>query len=261
MSHKRTRSSKTTPENLILIDDEVKERFDSIFKHQPMMPRKGFNLKSNDLMAVPVPLKKIVNALKWKRFCDALSVPNDELVLEFYASLTTQDATELIEKVHELNQSEQEEPTKPDTKESTNETKTEANLVTETEEEEFDKEPGSPRPAEGSTHPELRVEPEEEIVKLSVEPEFTTPMLTSANTSKKSKLSIMMDMCKFMHNQQQTYWKYEKIRDDSIQNTLKNISNTFVPEFPNAIFETWTEDADYASGNEAEEDKGNEPGK
>ncbi|MFQ6622287.1 hypothetical protein Gotur_001676 [Gossypium turneri] len=62
MSQKRTRSSKTTPENPILIDEEVKERFDSIFKHQPKMPKKGFDLK----------------------------------IREFYASLTMQDATEVI---------------------------------------------------------------------------------------------------------------------------------------------------------------------
>ncbi|MFQ6623983.1 hypothetical protein Gotur_004546, partial [Gossypium turneri] len=61
-SRKRTRSSKTTRENLILIDKEVKERFDSIFKHKPIMPEKGFNLK----------------------------------IREFYASFTTQDATEVI---------------------------------------------------------------------------------------------------------------------------------------------------------------------
>ncbi|MFQ6645897.1 hypothetical protein Gotur_019770 [Gossypium turneri] len=62
MSRNRTRSSKTTLKNLILIDEEVKERFDSIFKHQLMMPEKGFDLK----------------------------------IREFYASLTTQDATEVI---------------------------------------------------------------------------------------------------------------------------------------------------------------------
>ncbi|MFQ6641459.1 hypothetical protein Gotur_014408 [Gossypium turneri] len=62
MSHKRTRSSKTTPENPILINEEVKERFDSIFKHQPMMLGKGFDLK----------------------------------IREFYASLTMQNATEVI---------------------------------------------------------------------------------------------------------------------------------------------------------------------
>ncbi|MFQ6663188.1 hypothetical protein Gotur_030795, partial [Gossypium turneri] len=62
ISRKRTRSSKTTSENPILIDEEVKEIFDSIFKHQPMMPEKGFDLK----------------------------------IRELYASLTTQDATEVI---------------------------------------------------------------------------------------------------------------------------------------------------------------------
>ncbi|TYG37311.1 hypothetical protein ES288_D13G131800v1 [Gossypium darwinii] len=96
MSRKGTRSSKTTLENPILIDEKVKERFDSIFKHQPMMPEKGFNLKSNDVMVVPVPIRKIINALKWERFFDARSLPDDELVREFYTSLTTQDATEVI---------------------------------------------------------------------------------------------------------------------------------------------------------------------
>ncbi|KAH1056262.1 hypothetical protein J1N35_034327 [Gossypium stocksii] len=89
MSRKRIRSSKTTPEYPILIDEEVKKRFDSIFKHQPMMLEKGFNLKSNDLMVVPVPIRKIINALKWERFCDACSLPDDELVREFYTCLTT----------------------------------------------------------------------------------------------------------------------------------------------------------------------------
>ncbi|KAH1097224.1 hypothetical protein J1N35_014145, partial [Gossypium stocksii] len=46
-----------------LIDEDVKERFDSIFKHQPMMLEKGFNLKSNDLMVVRVSIRKKINAL------------------------------------------------------------------------------------------------------------------------------------------------------------------------------------------------------
>ncbi|KAB2048685.1 hypothetical protein ES319_A13G128000v1 [Gossypium barbadense] len=96
MSCKRTRSSKTTSKNPILIDEKVKERFDSISKHQPMMPEKGFNLKSYDLMVVPIPIRKKINALKWEQFCDARSLPNDELVQEFYASLTMQDAIEVI---------------------------------------------------------------------------------------------------------------------------------------------------------------------
>ncbi|KAH1097444.1 hypothetical protein J1N35_014365 [Gossypium stocksii] len=89
-----------------------------------------------------------------------------------------------------------------------------------TKEEESDKKLNSPKSVEGSANPEPKVELEEETVNLSVEPEFTTLMLTSASTSKKSELSIMMDMCKFMHNQQQTYWKNAKIRDDTTRNTF-----------------------------------------
>ncbi|MFQ6667607.1 hypothetical protein Gotur_033567 [Gossypium turneri] len=54
-----------------------------------MMPEKGFDLKSNDFMVVPIPIRKKINALKWERFCDSCSLPDDELVKEFYASLTT----------------------------------------------------------------------------------------------------------------------------------------------------------------------------
>ncbi|MFQ6628851.1 hypothetical protein Gotur_007665 [Gossypium turneri] len=53
-----------------------------------MMLKKDFDLKSNDLMVVPIPIRKKINALKWERFCDARSLPDDELVREFNASLT-----------------------------------------------------------------------------------------------------------------------------------------------------------------------------
>ncbi|MFQ6636897.1 hypothetical protein Gotur_013142, partial [Gossypium turneri] len=170
-----------------------------------MMPKKGFNLKSNDLMVVPIPIRKKINALKWERFCDARSLLNDELVREFYASLTTfipisysstismeqmlllsTILTEksinvgkiILKKIHDCAKkkagSEQEEPTEPDTEESTDGTKTEANLVTDAEEEESDMESNIPK-----------------------------------------------------------------------------------RRFPDAIFETWTEDTDDASGDGAEEDKGN----
>ncbi|MFQ6622577.1 hypothetical protein Gotur_002856 [Gossypium turneri] len=52
-----------------------------------MMPKKSFDLKNNDLMVVPILIRKKINALKWEY----------ELVREFYASLTTQD--ELVAKV------------------------------------------------------------------------------------------------------------------------------------------------------------------
>ncbi|MFQ6668906.1 hypothetical protein Gotur_034372 [Gossypium turneri] len=170
-----------------------------------MTSEKGFDLKSNDLMVVPIPIRMKINALKWERFYDARSLPDDELVREFYASLTifmpiSNSSTIsmermlllyaiLIEKsinvgkiilkeIHNCAKkkarSEQEEPTEPDIEESTDGTETVANLVTDTEEEEFDKEPN--------------------ILEL---------------------------------------------------------------RFPDAIFETWTEDTDDASGDGAKRDKGN----
>ncbi|KAH1073315.1 hypothetical protein J1N35_025643, partial [Gossypium stocksii] len=147
MSHKRTRSSKTIPKNPILIDEEVKERFDSIFKHQPMMLEKGFNLKSHDLIVVPVPIRKKINTLK-------AHVKTQANLKGQYVQgcITNHDLERLVEKVHELNQ--------------------------DTEEEESNKESNSPKPVERSANLEPKVEPEEETIKLSVEPEFTTPMLT-----------------------------------------------------------------------------------
>ncbi|KAK5785202.1 hypothetical protein PVK06_039757 [Gossypium arboreum] len=174
MSRKRTKSPKTTPENPIVIDEEVKERFDSIFKHQPMMPEKGFNLKNNDLMVIPVPIRKTINALKWARVKTQTNLKGQYI----QGCITSHDLERLVENVHELNQGEQEEPTEPDTEESTNEIETES--VTATEEGESDKEPNSPKPVKGSENPKPRVESEEEPVKLSVEPEYTTPMPTFA---------------------------------------------------------------------------------
>ncbi|KAK5825639.1 hypothetical protein PVK06_020496 [Gossypium arboreum] len=64
----------------------------------------------------------------------------------------------MAKRVHELNQGEQEEPTELDIEESTDETDIEANSVIDTEEEEYDKEPNSLKPVEGSENPEPRVE-------------------------------------------------------------------------------------------------------
>ncbi|KAK5802727.1 hypothetical protein PVK06_030345 [Gossypium arboreum] len=64
--------------------------------------------------------------------------------------ITNYDLERLVERVHELN-------TKPDTEESIDGTETEANSVTNIEEEESDKEPNCPKPVEGSENPELRI--------------------------------------------------------------------------------------------------------
>ncbi|KAK5811648.1 hypothetical protein PVK06_027001 [Gossypium arboreum] len=177
MSLKRTRSSKTTLEDPILIDEEVKERFDSIFKHQPMMPEKSFDLKSNDLMLG----KEIHDCAKKK--AGSAYFPSLIISLCLRACVKTQanlkgqhvqgcitnyDLERLVERVHELNQGELEEPTEPDIEESIVGIGTEANSITDTEEEESDKELCSPKPIEGFATPEPRVELEEEPIRLSV---------------------------------------------------------------------------------------------
>ncbi|TYG57087.1 hypothetical protein ES288_D08G114800v1 [Gossypium darwinii] len=97
MSRKRTRSSKTSVKNPIMIqDEEAREKFDSIFKNQTMMPEKGFNLESNDKMVMLLSIRKMINALNWEQFCDARSIPNEDLVLEFYAKLTMPDANKVL---------------------------------------------------------------------------------------------------------------------------------------------------------------------
>ncbi|MFQ6667220.1 hypothetical protein Gotur_033315 [Gossypium turneri] len=170
-----------------------------------MMLEKGFNLNSNDVMVVPVPIRKILNALKWERFCDARSLSDDELVRQFNANLTTfmpishsstismermlllyAILTEksinvgkiILKEIHDCAKknvgSEQKEPTDLKTEESTNKTETKADSITDTKEEESDQEP-----------------------------------------------------------------------------------NSLQSEFPNVIFETWTEETDDASEDGAKEDKGN----
>ncbi|KAK8305424.1 hypothetical protein V6Z12_D03G062100 [Gossypium hirsutum] len=117
--------------------------------------------------------------------------------------ITTHDLERLVENVHELNPPKPSEPTRPETNESSNESKMEANSVTKTEEAESELEPSNPEPIKKSEVSKPREELNaDEPVEPSVDPELTIPILTSSNTVKKLELLIMMDMMKFMHNQQ-----------------------------------------------------------
>ncbi|MBA0610607.1 hypothetical protein Godav_011428 [Gossypium davidsonii] len=147
--------------------------------------------------------------------------------------ITAHDLQRLVENVHELN------PTEPEIDESSNKSEIEANSVIEIEKVKSEEEPDNP---ELIMEPEVSEPREEPNAKELVEPELTIPMPYSSNTVKKLDLSIIMDMKNFMHNQQQAYWKYAKIRDDSVRNTFNNISNNFAPEFPDHIFKAWKED-------------------
>ncbi|MBA0742310.1 hypothetical protein Gogos_015378 [Gossypium gossypioides] len=97
MSRKRTRSSKISTENLIVIQDEkVKEMLDSIFKNQPIMSEKSFNLESNDKMVVPLPIRKTIDALNWNYFCDARSLPDEGFMSISHSSTISMERTLLL---------------------------------------------------------------------------------------------------------------------------------------------------------------------
>ncbi|KAK5824844.1 hypothetical protein PVK06_019628 [Gossypium arboreum] len=120
--------------------------------------------------------------------------------------IITHDLERLVENVNELNPTKPGEPIEPKTNESSNKSETEVNLVIETEAAKSKEELNN---LESIKEPEV-FEPREETnvdepVESSLNLELTIPMPTSLNTVKKSKLSIMMDMMKFMHNQQQAY--------------------------------------------------------
>ncbi|KAK5839790.1 hypothetical protein PVK06_008629 [Gossypium arboreum] len=261
-----------------------------------MMLGKSFNLEINDEMIVPLPIQTTIEALNWNQFCDARSLPEEELGREFYTNLIVPDASEVLvcmkkvpfasKSINDLfNMPDVEEdeystmmtnikwdflqevfnvvaksrsqwiirkydshycrreylkpvakivPNKPEYDESSSKSEPKANSVNETKEAESEGEPNSPKP---------RVEENTtKLVEPTVNLELTIPITASSNTMNKSKFSTMMDMWKFMQNQQQAYWKYAKIRYDSIRTTFKNISNSFIPEFPDHIFESWQEE-------------------
>ncbi|MBA0756372.1 hypothetical protein Gogos_020823 [Gossypium gossypioides] len=117
--------------------------------------------------------------------------------------ITAHDLEMLVENVHELNPTKLSAPTELETDESLNKFETEANSVTETEEARFEEELNNPESIKEPKIFKPREEPNaNEPVEPSVDPELTIPMPTSSNTVEKSKLSIMLNMMKFMHNQQ-----------------------------------------------------------
>ncbi|KAK5802078.1 hypothetical protein PVK06_029660 [Gossypium arboreum] len=107
-----------------------------------------------------------------------------------------------------MNQVERNELNKSESDESSTKSEPEADSTNAIEEEGTKEEPNSPEP---------RVDPNAaEPVESSFNPELIIPMPSSSNTMNKSKLSTIMDMWKFKHNQQQAYWRYAKVKDDTI---------------------------------------------
>ncbi|MBA0761250.1 hypothetical protein Gotri_023923, partial [Gossypium trilobum] len=114
--------------------------------------------------------------------------------------ITTHDLERLVENVHKLNPIESSEPTKLEIDESSTKSETKSNLVTKTEEVELEDEPNEPKPIKEPKDSEPRDKLNvDELVEPSIDTKLTIPMSTYSNIVKKSKLSNMMDMMKFMH--------------------------------------------------------------
>ncbi|KAK5839965.1 hypothetical protein PVK06_008825 [Gossypium arboreum] len=60
------------------------------------MPEKDFNLESDNKMVVPLSVRKTIDTLNWNYFYDAQSLPEEELVQDFYANLTVPNAIEVV---------------------------------------------------------------------------------------------------------------------------------------------------------------------
>ncbi|KAH1039340.1 hypothetical protein J1N35_041083 [Gossypium stocksii] len=112
---------------------------------------------------------------------------------------------------------------------------------------------------------------EVEIMELKAEPDIETSMFGALPPSPnlRDELSKLMDLMQHMQWQQQAYWRYSKIRDDSMMSALRKIYNDpfiFVPEFPDFIFEPWSslskrEQSDSCKGNnDGEKDELNSEG-
>ncbi|KAK5785486.1 hypothetical protein PVK06_040077 [Gossypium arboreum] len=115
----------------------------------------------------------------------------------------TLQVSEASGECHELKPSEPSEPIESETDESSNNSKKEAVSVTKIEKAEFEEEPSNPKLIKEPKVSEPRKESnDDEPIVPSIDLELTNPSPTSSNTVKKSELSTMMDMMKFMHNQQ-----------------------------------------------------------
>ncbi|KAH1122502.1 hypothetical protein J1N35_005662 [Gossypium stocksii] len=89
---------------------------------------------------------------------------------------------------------------------------------------------------------ELEVLDEAEPIEPEAKPDVETPMFRAQPPSPdlRDELSKLMDIMQHMQWQQQAYWRYSKIRDDSMRSAFKKIYNDlfiFVPVFPGFIFE------------------------
>ncbi|KAH1091497.1 hypothetical protein J1N35_018754 [Gossypium stocksii] len=106
-------------------------------------------------------------------------------------------------------------------------------------------EPEDPEEEEDPSMQSFEVPNKADQVEPKDESDAGTPMYRTQSPSPdfQDELSNLMDFMQHMQWQQQAYWRYSKMRDDSFRSAFQRIYNDpfiFVPEFPDFIFEPWT---------------------
>ncbi|KAK5785413.1 hypothetical protein PVK06_039996 [Gossypium arboreum] len=259
---------------------EAKARYESIFKNQQMHPEKGFTLKESNYIDFTVRIRQVAETLNWELFYEKRPSVDEDLVHEFYVNLTLSELMEVpvhgikvpissnaINEFFELPNFENdeysslmsniepenlqkilEELTVPETGYSQG-TIIDWNLyriagdsvLLKRVEESGDLETEEEDPIMQSTKVLDKVAPMEP----EAEPDVETSMFKAQSPplDLRDELSNLIDIMQHMQWQQQAYWRYSKIRDDSMRSAFTKIYNDpfiFVLEFPNFIFEPWS---------------------
>ncbi|KAH1039353.1 hypothetical protein J1N35_041096 [Gossypium stocksii] len=194
--------------------DETQNKFH--YEEAKIHPEKGFTLRESNYRDFMARIHQVAEALNWELFCEKRPSVDEELVREFYENLTSSELTEAP--VHRIKQRVEE--------------------IEDPEEAEHD--PTEIPPEQSAEAPN-----ETEPLEPEAEPDVETSMFGTLPPSPdlRDELYKLMDLMQHMQWQQQAYWKYSKIRDDSMRSALKKIYNDpfiFVPEFPDFIFEPWS---------------------
>ncbi|KAK5772162.1 hypothetical protein PVK06_048438 [Gossypium arboreum] len=216
-------------------------------------------------------IHQVVETLNWELFCEKRPSMDDEVVREFYVNLTSSKMTEVpgrginvsinsnsINDFFELPDFENDEYSTlmrniklENLQEILEELTVQGStwivskqgihtkrIFDATHEEDPDEE-------EDPTMQSFEVPDKVGSVEPEAKPDAETSMLRAQLPSPdlRDELSKLMDLMQHMQWQQQAYWRYSKIRDDSMRSAFKKIYNDpfiFVPKFPDFIFEPWS---------------------
>ncbi|KAK5839813.1 hypothetical protein PVK06_008653 [Gossypium arboreum] len=223
-----------------------------------MHPEKGFTLKESNYRDLMARILQVIETLNWELFCEKRPSVDEELIHEFYANLTSSEMTKVP--VRGIRRSGTAHflftiiilCLKAEILANIRKTGYSKGTIMDWEiyrvagdsvlqkQVEVNEELEDPDKEENPTVQSFEVPDKVESVEPEVEPNAETSMFRAQPPSPdlRDELSKLMDLMQHMQWQQQAYWRYSKIRDDSMRSAFKKIYNDsfiFVPEFPDFI--------------------------